>query len=167
MGPCFLDPPLPPPGPVQAVIIGLAGSELHYLPWPTPACGGAWRLRAGETGRREEGVPTIPWPVGTNKQLGLPLPRGRQSTSSPSRSVPALAPAPQPTWCAAPGCPLPMGTDMPPKSSRWVSLEAQIFQLILQDLMGKALPLLSLQQMGWQPGAWGRVRGLFSPGNQE
>lgn len=29
---------------------------------------------------------------------------------------------------------------MPPKSSRWVSLEAQIFQLILQDLMGKAVP---------------------------
>lgn len=40
VGPCALDPPLPPPGPVQAVIIGLAGSELHYLPWPTRAWGG-------------------------------------------------------------------------------------------------------------------------------
>lgn len=54
---------------------------------------------------------------------------------------------------------------MPSKSSRWVSLGAGIFQLTLQDLLGKALPLLSPQQMGWQPGAWGRVRGLFSPGN--
>lgn len=56
---------------------------------------------------------------------------------------------------------------MPSKSSRWVSLGAWIFQLILQDLMGRTLPLLSPQQMGWQPGAWGRVRGLFSLGNQE
>lgn len=39
-GPFALDPPLPPPGPVQAAIIGLAGSELHYLPRPAPAPGG-------------------------------------------------------------------------------------------------------------------------------
>lgn len=28
----------------------------------------------------------------------------------------------------------------------------------------KVCPLLFPQQMGWQPGAWGRIRGLFSPG---
>lgn len=59
-GPFALDPPLPPPGPVQAAIIGLAGSELHYLPRPDPAPGGPWRLQAGETGRGEGGVLNIP-----------------------------------------------------------------------------------------------------------
>lgn len=43
--------------------------------------------------------------------------------------------------------------------------ERGIFQLLLRDLLGKALPLLSPQQMGWQTGAWGRVMGPFSLGD--
>lgn len=79
-GPRVVDPPPPPPGPVQAAIIGLAGSELHYLPRPAPAPGGPWRLRAGETGRKEGGVPTILRRVGTDEPLGLPWTRGGQRT---------------------------------------------------------------------------------------
>lgn len=82
VGPCALDPPLPPPGPVQAVIIGLAGSELHYLPWPTRAWGGPGACEPVRLGAGRGGVPTIPWRVGTNEQLNLPQTGGGQRTPS-------------------------------------------------------------------------------------
>lgn len=114
---------------MQAVIIGLAGSELHYLPRPAPAWGGPWRLRAGETGLREGGgVPTIPWRVSADEQLGLLWTQGGQRTphsyAGPSPSTPAY-------WVLNLGYLLPMGATMSSKSSRCISLGAWILQLIL------------------------------------
>lgn len=102
-GPFALVPPLPPPGPVQAAIIGLAGSELHYLPWPAPAPGGPWRLQAGETGHREGDVLNIPRRVGMTSGLAC-LRHVVAKGSHPT--VPTLAPRPQSTPGSVPGCPL-------------------------------------------------------------
>lgn len=75
--------------------------------------------------------------------------------------MPTLSLNPSPLRAQVQAAHDPVGASMPSKSSKWVSLGARIFQLALQDLLGKALPLPSPQQMGWQSGAWGRVRGSF------